>query len=183
MQDEWVISRVFQKSGTAVGATVSGGGKKTRLSSSGINLYHEVSSPSATSLPPLLDSSSYANMTDRDSCSYDSETQREHVPCFSTSSFNPHPPFQLAPPHSAMNTIMDPRNAGFSAFPSLRSLQENLQLPLFFSTAPAPSPGQGGAAEIDGCGSFVNWVGQTDQKVDGSRLGVGPTELDCMWTF
>ncbi|GAB4849473.1 hypothetical protein Ancab_004267 [Ancistrocladus abbreviatus] len=214
MWDEWVISRVFQKSGAGSAASGGGNGKKGRLNA-GINLYPEVSSPSSVSLPPLLDSSSFTAaastvLADRDSCSYDSEAvaaaaaaaaaNREHVSCFSTiingsanasagSSSYSIPPslFDLAPlppPTSMMNGIGG-RNLALPAFPSLRSLQENLQLPFFFSgTAP---PLQGGGAGSDHMGGLGSWSAVEEQKaVDGGagvRMGMGATELDCMWGY
>lgn len=77
-------------------------------------------------------------------------------------------------------------NVGLNAFPNLRSLQENLQLPFFFappasSVAPPPFQGGGGGSnwstvmqDIGGGGGVVG---------GGGRLNVGPTELDCMWTY
>ncbi|XP_059664637.1 protein CUP-SHAPED COTYLEDON 2 [Cornus florida] len=187
-KDEWVISRVFQKSGSG-GSASAPGGKKNRLNSV-VNLYPEVSSPSSASLPPLLDSSAYG-ATDRDSCSYDGNATKEHVPCFSTiaASFNSHAPFEFPPPSSAaaaaaFNAAVDPssrfhRTIGMSAFPSLRSLQENLQLP-FFSAVSAP-PMQGG--DLGGFGTMGCWPPPENLKLEGGRVAVGPTELDCMWNF
>lgn len=203
-----MISRVFQKSGASGGATTSGGGSKKGRLSSAITLYPEPSSPSSVSLPPLLDFSPYAatagsgtsvNLTDREGCSYDSPIAREHVSCFSTiaaaaasaaaSSFN------LAPPPQSHISAVDPysrypRNVGVSAFPSLRSLQENLQLPFFFSQAVPQPPAlhAGGSADLGGCSSAGTWPMPEDPKVEGGGGGVrmgmaGPTELDCMWTF
>ncbi|XVF18783.1 hypothetical protein REPUB_Repub11eG0053200 [Reevesia pubescens] len=206
-KDEWVISRVFQKSGSGNGANSStgGGAKKTRMSAS-VGLYQEPSSPSSVSLPPLLDPTTIAtatSLTDRDSCSYDSHTQSEHVSCFSTiaaaaasaaatvtTTTNPpayHPGFDLAlpPPPQMLNNTFDSiarysRNVGVSVFPSLRSLQENLQLPFYFSqpTLTAP-PLQGG--------SSVNWGAVSEEANNGSgaggKMSMGPTELDCMWTY
>lgn len=206
-KDEWVISRVFQKNGSGSGASTSGNGgggsKKTRLNSS-VTLYPEPSSPSSVSLPPLLDSSPYptataassATLSDRDGWSYDSPVAREHVSCFSTiaaaaasaaaTNFNTN--FELALPQPPPLCVSDPftrfpRNV--PAFPSLRSLQENLQLPFFFSSAVAP-PFHGGSAELGGCSSAgTSWTMPEDTKVEagGGRMGMGPTELDCMWTY
>ncbi|GAB4849472.1 hypothetical protein Ancab_004266 [Ancistrocladus abbreviatus] len=222
-KDEWVISRVFQKSGAGCAASGGGNGKKGRLNA-GINLYPEVGSPSSVSLPPLLDSSSFTAaasstaastvLADRDSCSYDSEAvaaaaaaaaaNREHVSCFSTiingsanasagSSSYSIPPslFDLAPlpppqpPPTSMINGIGGRNLALPAFPSLRSLQENLQLPFFFSgTAP---PLQGGGAGSDHMGGLGSWSAVEEQKVvdggAGVRMGMGATELDCMWGY
>ncbi|XP_022735250.1 protein CUP-SHAPED COTYLEDON 2-like [Durio zibethinus] len=207
-KDEWVISRVFQKSGTGNGATSStgGGAKKTRMSTS-IALYQEPSSPSSVCLPPLLDptttaiATTAASLTDHDSCSYGSHTQSEHVSCFSTiaaaaasaaatattTTAPPafHPGFDLAlPPPQMYNTSDSPtrysRNVGVSVFPSLRSLQENLQLPFFFSQPTLASPPLHG-------GSSVNWGALSEEVNDGSgaggKMSMAPTELDCMWTY
>ncbi|KAK4576871.1 hypothetical protein RGQ29_027422 [Quercus rubra] len=212
-KDEWVISRVFQKSGSGTGGTATSGGgggsgsKKTRLSS-GISLYQEPSSPSSVSisLPPLLDSSPYpsATATARDGCSYDSPIAKEHVSCFSTiaatttaatSNNNFNPSFEnLAPQISNVDPFARfPRSLGVSAFPSLRSLQENLQVPFFFTQQTMASPPQppqlhgGSAAELGLPGG--TWPMQEDNsKVENGsggcvRMGMGPTELDCMWTY
>ncbi|KAL4377756.1 hypothetical protein GQ457_02G037940 [Hibiscus cannabinus] len=204
-KDEWVISRVFQKSGSANGATASTGGgvKKSRMSSS-IALYQEPSSPSSISLPPLLDPAATAiATTDLDSFSYESFAESEHVSCFSTvaaatavyttatttgpSAF--HPGFDLGlpiPPPQMINTTFDPitrysRNTGASVFPTLRSLEENLQLPFFFSQPTMAAPPLHG-------GSSVDWGDVSNNVNDGSsggvnKMSVGPTELDCMWTY
>ncbi|PIN15731.1 hypothetical protein CDL12_11627 [Handroanthus impetiginosus] len=185
---EWVISRVFQKSG-AGSSSAAGGGKK-RLST-GINTNPEVSSPSSVSLPPLLEPSTAS--TDRESCSYDGSA-KEHVPCFSTTaavpSFNHNSFFELPPPPPppSLNSLMhDPSSSssaarfprhsfGVSAFPSLRSLQENLQLPFFFNAAPPPLAMQGGADQMSAYGAVGQWPTPENQKM-------GATELDCMWTY
>ncbi|KAL6975428.1 hypothetical protein U1Q18_024223 [Sarracenia purpurea var. burkii] len=185
-KDEWVISRVFQKSGSAV---AGGGGKKYRLMNTGINLYPEVSSPSSVYLPPLPDSS--AAVTDHESCSYDgSAAEKEHVPCFSTTAtnLNPHPYWELPPPPlTPLNPAPDPSssrfstNVGLQAFPNLRSLQENLQMPFFFSAVVAPRVLDGG--NVGGCSAVGNWTVPDNEKVDCGKMPLGPTELDCMWSF
>ncbi|KAK4439163.1 protein CUP-SHAPED COTYLEDON 2 [Sesamum alatum] len=186
---EWVISRVFQKSG-AGSSSASGGGKKRPTS--GINTMPEVSSPSSVSLPALLEPSTAS--TDRESCSYDGgvANAKEHVPCFSTTaapSFNHNSLFDLPPPPQPpyLNSLLhDPssssssaprfprHNFGVSAFPSLRSLQENLQLPFFFSAA-AP-PAMHGGTDQSGYGSAGQWPAPENQKM-------GSSELDCMWGY
>lgn len=194
-QDEWVISRVFQKSSSGNGAgTSSGGGgggsKKTRLmSNSGSvgSLFAEPSSPSSLSLPPLLDSSPYqtnstATLTDRDNCSYGTPKPIEHVSCFSTvaaaatGNFNLNfdiPPPQMFEPSSSSRFS---RNVnGVSAFPSLRSLQENLFLPYFPSEIHIPA-GIGSGIEIVDCDSTVNWPPEESRNL-------GSSEFECMWTY
>ncbi|KAI4320724.1 hypothetical protein MLD38_034173 [Melastoma candidum] len=103
-KDEWVISRVFQKSGTSSGcggASCSGGTKKPRPHPSMCSITHshvylDASSPSSLSLPTLLDSSpiapssgssvAVAALPGQDNpmfdCSY--PVSKEHVSCFST---------------------------------------------------------------------------------------------------
>lgn len=209
-KDEWVISRVFQKSGSSGGGGATGG-KKARLSST-VNLYPEVSSPSSASLPPLLDVSPYAGtsaaaaVNDRESCSYDggessnnSNARDQHVPWFSTiaaaaaaaaaNSFNAHhqpPPFDLAPPSiiGSIDPSRFPRNGAVPAFPNLRSLQENLHLPFFFSQVAPPIPSSGDpSTEMGITNSAGNWSALENQKMDNGRLPMGATELDCMWSY
>ncbi|MCD7468087.1 hypothetical protein HAX54_005885 [Datura stramonium] len=158
-------------------------------------MYQEVSSPSSVSqLPPLLDSSPYSTtatsaaavIADRDHHSF----KKEHVPCFSTtatttttphSSFDPSSVFDIssntlhALPTPSFSAILDsspPTNfthyARNSTFPSLRSLHDNLQLPLF----------SGGTSAMHGGFSnpMGNWPVPETQKVEQS-------ELDCMWSY
>lgn len=204
-QDEWVISRVFQKNTAGGGSSSSSiissaGAKKTRLISGSIHnhLYPEVtSSPSnssTASLPPLLDFSPFsAAGTDRqNTCSYDdaSVTAKEHGPCFSTTiaNVNPHhhPSFDL-------QSRFQSRNGDVSAFPSLRSLQENLHLPFFSTVAPPPFP-QPQMQQHQDCADHVsvisggggNWLAPSDvQKMEGGGpfANAAATELDCMWTY
>ncbi|KAF6155885.1 hypothetical protein GIB67_039216 [Kingdonia uniflora] len=164
-KDEWVISRVFMKTG---GVNNGGAGtRKSRLVCS--NLYSDVGSPSSSSLPPLLDSNNNDTRVN----------VKEHVPCFSTCYNNNHRllgGFTMdASQPSIINTSGDYQQSmmeydGISAFPSLRSLQENLNLPFFFSSV-APMPSILAADDHK-----VNWFGLENQ------MQVGPTELDCMWT-
>ncbi|KAH7842577.1 hypothetical protein Vadar_006866 [Vaccinium darrowii] len=160
-KDEWVISRVFNKSGSSVA------GKKTGQNSGINHLYPESSSTSSVSLPPLLESSPYATASsssafnDRESCSYD--VVKEHVSCFSNNIaaayFNPHAALDLPPPP-----------------PVFQPLPGSGQLPYFFS-AVAPPPMHGGG-NLGGYGTD-----QGSHNVDGARMAVGPTELDYMWTY
>ena len=210
MKDEWVISRVFQKTttgsggGSAVSAT-AGGSKKTKMSTSNstttVSFCPEPSSPSSVYLPPLLDSSPYTTTTTTTGSatsaaayngghSYDNSTTntttREHVSCFSTISNNfANGVFDFAPMDSfarfQRNNSNNNNNVGVSAFPSLRSLQENLNLPFFFSPAAQPLHG-GGSGDFPAAGS---WPVPEDQRVadGGASMGLGPSELDCMWSY
>ncbi|KAF4393990.1 hypothetical protein G4B88_025959 [Cannabis sativa] len=90
------------------------------------------------------------------------------------------------PPVTNSNVTITDRD-GVSAFPSLRSLQENLQLPFLF---PSPSPGisfygSGGSvtvpSEFSGCNSVGNWP--SPAVVNEDVKNVGATELDCMWSY
>lgn len=174
-----------------------------------MSLCPEPSSPSSVYLPPLLDSSPYTAGTaatafdNRQMCTYNNNnndnnssnnTTKEHVSCFSTTSTtsnvvschnnfnNNNGSFDLVSP--SMNA-MDPfarfqRNVGVSAFPSLRSLQDNLQLPFFFSTAAQPYHG--------GDNILSGWGLPEEQKVvdTGGVVnmgGLGSSELDCMWNY
>lgn len=191
-----------------ISSSGNGGSKKTRIisSSSTMSLYPEPSSPSSVYLPPLLDSSpaysavaaattstaASAAVNDRDSCSnaYDSNPLREHVSCFSTISGTPTTHnYNFTPggfDFSAASTpvTVDPftrfqRNGGVSAFPSLRSLQDNLQLPFFF---PAPQqPFHGVPVDIN------SWAAPAEETrvADGgpSIPALGGSDLDCMWGF
>ncbi|CAL0303757.1 unnamed protein product [Lupinus luteus] len=195
--DEWVISRVFEKSTTGGGSTVSATGtnssKKTRVSTSSasMSLGPEPGSPSSIYLPPLLDSSPYATtFNDLDGCSYDSTTaaQREHVSCFSTNSANNfnNGTFDLVPPPPQTPLNLDPftrfqHNVGVSAFPSLRSLQDNLQMPFFFS--PATVHGDG-SNEMAAAGNLPMSEERKAMVADGdSSMGLGHSVFDCMWGY
>ncbi|XP_026655860.1 protein CUP-SHAPED COTYLEDON 2-like [Phoenix dactylifera] len=195
-KDEWVISRVFQK---------SGGGRKARVGLTGPHFSDSAGgSTSAASLPPFLDSSPYgaaaaaAAAGDRESCSYES-SEREPVPCFSTvaaaaAAGLSHHHNHLPPPH-ALNYCRGPAGGGAgSVFPSLRSLQESLHLPFFLSTLASPT---GGAAAAMACDAAVHhrgeetggdgWPSVLDRKAEvagkAHPMAVGPAELDCLWTF
>ncbi|CAI0408376.1 unnamed protein product [Linum tenue] len=213
--DEWVISRVFQKSGVGAGgngctasnnnSAAASSAKKPRSSaaamSSGSSAYQEVSSPpSAVShLPALLDP------TTADSYSYGGgrHHQQQHVSCFSTGTNSTTTTVAAAAAsdhhhHQQMMTTMFNNNglmmapdhhhhhhyqrnvlsSTTSAFPSLRSLQENLNLPLphhlFF-----PPPATSAAAVVPppsfGGGGMMSWM--EEGKV------ATASELDCMWTY
>ncbi|KAK1439613.1 hypothetical protein QVD17_05433 [Tagetes erecta] len=182
-KDEWVISRVFKKSGT--GAVGNGGVGKKWFAGGGT--YGKEASSSSTvsgSLPPLLDSSLYTSATsgytgEHETFSYDSNAaSKEHVPCFSTASttnlINSQTLFDFPPPEP-LTSSFDQKNGSMSSFPSLRTLQENLQLPLFYSSV-APTSAMHGGGETTTNNHYDGNSGENYQKP-------GPTELDCIWSF
>ncbi|KAL8237906.1 hypothetical protein R6Q59_018987 [Mikania micrantha] len=181
-KDEWVISRVFKKTGAGHIAT-GGSGKKWITGGTSYGKEASSSSTVSSSLPPLLDSSVYtsAYTADRETFSYDSNAaSKEHVPCFSTASTtnfgSSQPLFDFPPPEPLTSSFVG-KNAGVSAFPSLRTLQENLQLPFFYSSV-APPMHDGGETSNYVSSSGENWVAPAPENQK-----PGPTELDCIWSF
>ncbi|KAL8167298.1 hypothetical protein V2J09_008797 [Rumex salicifolius] len=204
-KDEWVISRIFQKSGTGSGS-VSGsgssavsGGKKGRVAhggpaGGGINLYPDVGSPASVSLPPLLDSSpykpssssaasgsAYSYNTGEVAAAVNRMNRSEHVSCFSNAvGLAPSPagalPFDVGPHLQA--------EAAAAARPGnpMRSVDESLQLSGFHFP--------GGPAGVLPENLIGGWGGEPEELklvVDcggggGGRVG-GFSELDCMWGF
>ncbi|KAK4420385.1 protein CUP-SHAPED COTYLEDON 2 [Sesamum alatum] len=174
IHDEWVISRVFQKTAPGSSSAAVGGATKKRpsagfLDSSTLISQVHVTSPSSVSLPPLAASSA-----------------KEHVPCFSTTTapgFSQDSLFELPPPpSSSLNSVVHglssaslfgKHGVGVSAFPSLRSLQENLHLPHFFSTA-APPHMHDDACQMPGYSSVGQWPALDNEKMCAS-------ELNCIW--
>ncbi|KAI3803495.1 hypothetical protein L1987_31647 [Smallanthus sonchifolius] len=169
-KDEWVICRVFQKSGS------SGTGGGTKRVTSGMN---------SASLPPLLDSP-YASATsaytaDHDTYSYDSNAaSKEHVPCFSTasvSSLDSQSVLDLPPPPLSASAFTDmyyPKNVGVSAFPCLSALQESFQLPLFYSSVAPPQPpvlGDGAMCASNGNVFGGNWTPDVSSATENQKPG------------
>lgn len=185
-----MICRVFQKNTNARSST--GGGTKLVADKTSIYIETINSSPSV-SLPPLLDTS-YASATsaytaDHDNYFYDNNTDsKEHVPCFSndsTNNFNSRTIFDLPQqPLSGSTFTAHPigyqNNVGVSAFPSLRTLQENLQLPLFYSSVAPLQPPVHGDGVIYSYGNG-NLMPAVSSLVEEQKVGV--TELDCIWSF
>ncbi|KAL1563736.1 protein CUP-SHAPED COTYLEDON 2-like [Salvia divinorum] len=140
-EDEWVISRVFEKTGAS---SCSAGGKKRPS--------EEVTSPPSDA------------------------AGSSHVSCFSMaapSSFGRSSLSELPPSFAAMHyppSLTSSHNMSFAAFPTLKSLQDNLHLPLVYPAAPPPLPHVNGD-HVFGDGQ---WPAVEEHKVCGS-------ELDCMW--
>lgn len=103
-----MISRLFKKTG---GATT--GEKRPSSSMSNNNPYSEISSSSSISMPPTPYTPT------------DHVINYEHVPCFSSSNYHSLFDGSLPPP-----LMVDPTPSSMpsSTFPSLRSLEENLNL-------------------------------------------------------
>ncbi|XP_076911963.1 protein CUP-SHAPED COTYLEDON 2-like [Bidens hawaiensis] len=189
-KDEQVISRVFQKTSSGGTATGTGTGG-TKRAASGMSSYQEANSSSSVSLPPLLDTS-YTSATsaytaDHDTYSYDSNAaSNKHVPCFSTAShsnFNSQCLFNLPPPTLPVPTFTAasnayPKNVGPTSFPSLRALEENLQLPFFYSSIAPPQP------PVHGDGVMCSYGNLSSQNLTPvtKKMKAGPTELDCIWS-
>ncbi|XP_068657259.1 protein CUP-SHAPED COTYLEDON 2-like [Aristolochia californica] len=178
-KDEWVVSRVFRKSSGGS----SGSGKKARVGCGGSS-YADMGSPrSSSSLPPLLDSSPFTGLTDRESCSYESESTREHVPCFSNIANFGAVSQQMVASSSAVS------GPGGGRFPSLRSLQDNLQMPFFFPGVAAVQTehlmnNSNNYSNNGVCASSGNLWMDSEQKVDrAAHQLMGHSELDCMWTY
>ncbi|KAL1817895.1 hypothetical protein ACET3Z_020469 [Daucus carota] len=140
-KDEWVISRLFKKTG---GATA---GEKRPSSSMSSHLYSEISSSSSI---PFTPPPPPATTTDH-------VITYEHVPCFSSSAA----PGGFSTYHTLFDgglppPLMDPTPMPpSSTFPSLRSLEENLHQPSFFfppvtyDNFPAMETPKPGLTELD----------------------------------
>lgn len=194
-----MICRVFQKNtSSGNGRSGTGGGTKRGMNmDTNMNSYQEVNSSTSVSLPPVPESSSYASATsaytaaDHDSYSYDSNAvSKEHVPCFSTASvtnFESQSIFNLPPPPLSAtvftgDTTCYSMHEDVSAFPSLRTLQENLQLPFFYSSVAAPpQPPVVGDGGVCSNGSLFNGNNWSPAATENQKPG--PTELDCIWSF
>ncbi|KAL6561800.1 hypothetical protein OROMI_017401 [Orobanche minor] len=170
-EDEWVISRVFQKPGPGSSPTsaCSGSDIKKRPYAARINIGPQVKS---RSLPPLLEPTA-ATTDDLDGrISAATNTKQQHVPCFSISSppnFSHNSLFALLPPPS------DPSAAIYD-----QSLQENIQQPLFFSTEAVPPMHGGGTEGMFGYNSYASqWPDlENYQKI----MCPADQPIDCMWS-
>ncbi|XP_076930020.1 protein CUP-SHAPED COTYLEDON 2-like [Bidens hawaiensis] len=163
-KDEWVISRVFKKSNAGL---VAGDVVGKKWSTGGINYGKESSCVSAVSdsLPPLLEQN----------YPYDSTgVSKQHVTCFSTASttnyFGSQPLFDFPPPEP-LTSFSEQKNASVSAFPSMSTLHDNLQLSFFNSAAVPPMHGGGEPSNYHMISS------------SGENQKLGPMELDCIWSF
>ncbi|CAN1179386.1 Protein CUP-SHAPED COTYLEDON 2 [Linum perenne] len=207
-KDEWVISRVFQKTGVGAGNCNGGGGgggaaassgsttssKKPRFNAAAAGIYQEVSSPSSSvsHLPPLLDP------TTADSCSYDGGShagrhQQQHVSCFSTSSADAHHHghHQMMMMNGGNNNslgfgglIMPPpppadRNVGYNNPSSSSSAGFQSLRSLNLQL---PNHFFLPPPNVGGGASSMSWMDEGKMS-GGGGAAVGATELDCMWTY
>uniref|UniRef100_A0A0D9WQF5 NAC domain-containing protein n=1 Tax=Leersia perrieri TaxID=77586 RepID=A0A0D9WQF5_9ORYZ len=183
-RDEWVIARIFTKPGVisvprkgrlglggdtscfsdSTSASVGGGGGGTSASSALRAPLTDAASLFATSAAAVdgAESSSYGG----GAATANLVTGLELVPCFSTTAHMDAASFGIGHYNPTPLAIEPPAPAA-PFFPSLRSLQENLQLPMFLS-------GGGG-------GAFQHWQSGVDVKVEGRappQMAVGPGQLD-----
>ncbi|XP_031500320.1 protein CUP-SHAPED COTYLEDON 1-like [Nymphaea colorata] len=201
-KDEWVVSRVFQKS--------TGGKKRSNGSASSSSACMEAEMASSSTLPPLLGSPYTATVgNDKECCSYETTTETtagDHVSCFSTSAgiHQPHhhttssslPPEHHLPFHyhqaiSAHHHQLARATNVATNFPNVRALQESLHLPSLFSTV-AWQPldhGQGGGylnqmgLRVPTAGSS-SWVTEShQQRVECPKPVIAASELDCVWNY
>ncbi|XP_062227612.1 protein CUP-SHAPED COTYLEDON 1-like [Phragmites australis] len=197
-RDEWVIARVFQKPGEVaparrnrLGLSGAGGGDASCFSdSASASIGGGGGGASASSAPRhlLTDASLFAAAAaDGESSSYgcgggnanaNVVTGRELVPCFSTTTA----PMDAALGIGQYNPVQLAFEPPPAFFPSLRSLQENLQLPLFLSGG-LPS-----SASTLGGGS-LHWPAGMEVKVEGAmgraapQMAVGPGQLDGAFSW
>ncbi|KAL1813054.1 hypothetical protein ACET3Z_023119 [Daucus carota] len=163
-KDEWVISRLMKKSGTA------GPGDKTPT----YGMYSEMSSSSSASLPPLLDSTPFTAAT----TDY-SYLEKEHVSCFSRTTaapggFNYHTSlFDCGLPPPLMVDAASSVSSSSQFHENNTNGEENLHLPSFFFPSITPSPIHGGVGSI-----YASDTGNCSM-LEAQKPGL--TELDCIW--
>ncbi|CAO2833372.1 unnamed protein product [Amaranthus hypochondriacus] len=202
-KDEWVIARVFQKTGNGTGTGIGTGSslstttattttreKKTQSNGSIMSFYNypnnEVcSSPSSISisashhLPPLLDSS-YNGVNEANS------TEKKHVSCFSINSTNFNP-FDLTFPQPPLSTQHPQRSImGLGLGPGL--LQDNLNIPWINVAPPIQTGYNNNGCELNAMIGNPNitttWGGDNGGGgcFNHNHHGIGGSELDCMWS-
>ncbi|RCV21688.1 hypothetical protein SETIT_4G157500v2 [Setaria italica] len=199
-RDEWVIARVFQKPGEVPPARKhrlglsSAGGESCFSDSTSASIGGGGGGASASSAPrPLLpDASSLfaaaaAASADADSGSYCGAasgangntvvTGRELVPCFSTTTGPLDAALGIGQPYNPAPLAFEPPPAAF--FSNLRSMPDNLQLPLFLSGG--LSTGASTTLGPLGGGGFHWPAAGMEVKVEGRtapQMAVGPGQLD-----
>ena len=189
-QDEWVIARVFQKPGEVppsrkqrLGLSSAAGGESCFSDSTSASIGGGGASASSAPRPLLTDASLFAAAADSGSyCGAASAsannvfTGRELVPCFSTTTGPQDAALGIGQPYNPVPLAFEPPPAA-AFFPNLRSLQDNLQLPLFLSgglSAGASTLGPLG-------GGALHWPAAMEMKVEGRaapQMAVGPGQLD-----
>ncbi|VVB15878.1 unnamed protein product [Arabis nemorensis] len=205
-KDEWVISRVFQKTGLAStgagGTSVSvssrtGASKKTKIPSTISRNYQEQpSSPSSVSLPPLLDPTTTLGYTDS-SCSYDNTTVTataitEHVSCFSTATTTT--ALGLNVNVDSFNHFTPPAPVGFdfdpfprfvsrnvSTLSNLRSFQENFNHFPYFESSSASTMNSSVNLPSSYGGSGMNYWLPTAAQENETKAGLLHAGLDSLW--
>ncbi|CAN6444559.1 unnamed protein product [Victoria cruziana] len=198
-KDEWVVSRVFQKS--------TGGKKRSNGSASSSSVFVDAEMASSSTLPPLLESPYAATVgNDKESCSYETATEAttgDHVSCFSTTASIHHAaasslpsehhqlPFHYHQAISAHHHQLGRAARVATNFPNLRALQENLHLSSLFSTVglQPPDHAQGGGylnqmgLRMPPAGSSSWAVESHQQRVECPKPVIAASELDCVWNY
>ena len=185
-----MIARVFQKPGEfppsrkqRLGLSSAAGGEFCFSDSTSASIGGGGASASSALRPLLTDASLFAAAADSGSyCGAASAsannvfTGRELVPCFSTTTGPQDAALGIGQPYNPVPLAFEPPAAA-AFFPNLRSLQDNLQLPLFLSgglSAGASTLGPLG-------GGALHWPAAMEVKVEGRappQMAVGPGQLD-----
>ena len=185
-----MIARVFQKPGEVppsrkqrLGLSSAAGGEFCFSDSTSASIGGGGASASSALRPLLTDASLFAAAADSGSyCGAASAsannvfTGRELVPCFSTTTGPQDAALGIGQPYNPVPLAFEPPPAA-AFFPNLRSLQDNLQLPLFLSgglSAGASTLGPLG-------GGALHWPAAMEMKVEGRaapQMAVGPGQLD-----
>ncbi|KAG2299275.1 hypothetical protein Bca4012_010846 [Brassica carinata] len=212
-KDEWVISRVFKKTGLANNTGASGGGasasvssctggsKKTKVPSTiSTNYSEQPSSPSSVSLPPLFDPITTLGYTD--SCySYNSRSTNttltataitEHVSCFSTATTTT--ALGLDVNVDSFNHLLPPAPPGFDPFPrfvsrnfsplsNIRSFNENFNHFPYFGSSSASTMTPSVNLPSSHGGTGMNYWLQTTAEENETKAGLLTGGLDCVWNY
>ncbi|KAJ0246232.1 Protein CUP-SHAPED COTYLEDON 2 [Hirschfeldia incana] len=210
-KDEWVISRVFKKTGLAntgasAGASVSvssgtGTSKKTKIPTNiSTTCREQPSSPSSVSLPPLLDPTTTLGYNDY-SWSYDSRSTNtsvtttaitEHVSCFSTATTTT--ALGLDVNVDSFNHLLPPAPPGFDPFPrfvsrnvsplsNFRSFQENFNHSPYFGSSSTSTMANSVNLPSSHGGTGMNYWLQTTAEENETKAGLLNGGLDCVWNY
>ncbi|XP_013606976.1 PREDICTED: protein CUP-SHAPED COTYLEDON 2-like [Brassica oleracea var. oleracea] len=210
-KDEWVISRVFKKTGlantgasggeaSAIVSSCTGGSKKTKVPSISTNYREQPSSPSSVSLPPLFDPTTTLGYTD--SCySYNSRSSNttltataitEHVSCFSTATTTTASGLDVNV--DSFDHLLPPAPPGFDHFSrfvsrnvstlsNIRSFQENFNHFPYFGSSSASTMTPSVNLPSSHGGTGMNYWLQTTAEENETKAGLLNGGLDCVWNY